>query len=64
MTKKDYVMIAEAVSSADIPAVHKATMASRLADVLGADNYRFDRDRFVTACRPRPKFSPLAGELA
>jgi hypothetical protein len=59
MSRKDYVAIANAIVGqvkslqlADnwdgIDAVCEVTKA--IADVLGADNDRFDRDKFVTAC--------------
>ena len=53
MTRKDYVLLAAAIASADCyddgeligPAVVQA-----IADALAQDNPRFDRDRFLTAC--------------
>jgi len=57
MTKKDYEAIAKAVAeviatceidSAESTAVEY--LATKLADVCQADNARFDRERFLTAC--------------
>jgi hypothetical protein len=46
MTRKDYVLIAKAIQeSAD-----KVEIAHALAAILGADNPRFDRARFLAAC--------------
>lgn len=61
MTRKDYILIAEAIRAALIDpetgialpereahGVHVAAM--RLVDALAQDNPRFDRSRFMTAC--------------
>ena len=54
MTKKDYVLIAEAIKYAlenernDISTVR--SVADRIAEKLQDDNPRFDWDRFLTAC--------------
>jgi hypothetical protein len=55
MTRKDYVMIAEvinrsATASTESSFIDFARMAEDLATELQADNSRFDRDRFLTAC--------------
>ena len=65
MTRKDYVMIADAIREllADIdresPGMREvlrgermgvASVARRLADQLHSDNTRFDRTRFMAAC--------------
>lgn len=65
MTRKDYVMIADAIREllADIdresPGMREvlrgermgvASVARRLADQLRQDNPRFDRTRFIEAC--------------
>ena len=55
MTRKDYVMLAEiinknATSSTESTFIHFARMAEDLATELQADNPRFDRARFLTAC--------------
>ena len=51
MTRKDYVMIAEIVATSwHASQGSKADMAYRFAEALGADNPRFDRARFLTAC--------------
>jgi|LakMenE01Jun11ns_1017448.scaffolds.fasta_scaffold7689292_2 hypothetical protein len=51
MTRKDYKLIAEVIStswfgSADL----KLSFASNLADELAQDNPRFNRSIFLTAC--------------
>lgn len=59
MTRKDYVLIAEAISAEAISAVGPLSgaqiatlrkLASRLANKIAADNPRFDAERFVKAC--------------
>ena len=63
MTRKDYIAIAEALSRARPdnidPIVIRCPVDAwdqwlrdrrRLADALYADNPRFDRDRFYSAC--------------
>ena len=59
MTKRDYQAIAGALYRAtrpEDPRVYErrgetvARVVSALADVLAADNPRFDRDTFVAAC--------------
>jgi hypothetical protein len=56
MTKKDYIAIAEVIRNArfsdddgDYPS-DRRSLAGAIADVMAADNPRFDRDRFLTAC--------------
>jgi hypothetical protein len=53
MTRKDYVLIAEALARADRPyaegrAQHR-TDCEAIADALAQDNPRFDRERFLKA---------------
>lgn len=55
MSRKDYVAIASAIRSvADSTALHLSDAlvltAERIADKLQADNPRFDRVKFLTAC--------------
>ena len=54
MTRKDYVMIAEVFANfanvCDLEETIGADIARNLADALQADNARFDRARFLTAC--------------
>ena len=59
MTKKDYIAIARAVSSTtkdylgktDVdPQAMMADLTWELADVMQADNPKFDRARFLAAC--------------
>ena len=61
MTRKDYVLIAEAIEPV-VTATHLDPLviagarrtAFRLADSLAADNPRFDHDRFLKACGVTP----------
>ena len=48
MTKKDYQALAGALY--DAKTVPYPDVVSRIADVLAADNPRFDRECFVAAC--------------
>ena len=56
MTRKDYIALADAISSEhelfNNNLAH-AQFASRIARVLANDNVRFDRSRFIMACMPR-----------
>ncbi len=63
MTRKDYVLLAEAIASAyaAIPAPenpHETNgvrrVASHVADALARDNPRFDRERFLKAAGVAP----------
>jgi hypothetical protein len=53
MTRKDYVMIADAIKAQYKPHNDPDTIqeiALGLADLLEGDNARFDRARFLSAC--------------
>ena len=51
MTRKDYVIIAETLATAWWDSEYvKSGVVHTLADALEADNPRFDRARFLTAC--------------
>ena len=52
MTRKDYVMLAEVVKNLDevIDEYALEVLANNMADALAADNDRFDRSRFLSAC--------------
>ena len=51
MTRKDYVLIADVLAVAWWASNdQRRHIAHDLADALGADNPRFDRDRFLVAC--------------
>ena len=50
MTRKDYIIIAEAIKKAEQESQSKTTVAYVLADALQKDNNRFDRARFLIAC--------------
>ncbi len=59
MTRKDYVLIAKSLKSSwqDIQGMNAimekdayAHVCENIASALKADNMRFDRERFVTAC--------------
>ena len=55
MTRKDYVAIAAAIAAVRRTAGENFSkvdaVAWALCDVLAADNPRFDRGRFLNACR-------------
>lgn len=54
MSKKDYTLIAKAIASTESEGTAREAatkrVASKIADALEADNPRFDRTRFMTAC--------------
>jgi hypothetical protein len=57
MTRKDYVLIADTLANlmSDFnnggeDSISLSLVAQELADALQADNDRFDRERFLTAC--------------
>lgn len=52
MSRKDYVAIADAIANANRGehTVTREEVACRIASVFAADNPRFDRGRFLTAC--------------
>ena len=56
MTRKDYVAIAEAIDlswrhNLDLkPEYAVKEVTCRIADVMDADNPRFDREKFLKAC--------------
>ena len=50
MTRKDYVKLAEIVAEVPGQGCGPDWLAHRLADMLAADNPRFDRARFLAAC--------------
>jgi hypothetical protein len=53
MTRKDYVLIADAIKAQHKPHNDPETIqeiALSIADLLEGDNARFDRARFLTAC--------------
>lgn len=61
MTRKDYILIARALSGAmpvspESDRVKEAwsTAVDALAYALASDNARFDRERFLRACRGQP----------
>ena len=56
MTRKDYILIADAIATArkveqgDTVLVSVAHLANTLAKELEIDNPRFNRETFLTAC--------------
>ena len=52
MTKKDFKIVAESVSRVPVRS-DRWLLASMLADNFEAMYPRFDRDRFIVACRPK-----------
>ena len=56
MTRKDYVLLANAIANGidDANGINGLTgyaIVERIADALASDNPRFDRERFITATR-------------
>ena len=51
MTRKHYKMVAAAVANM-VERSDRWLIANLLADSFENDNPRFDRDRFIAACRP------------
>ena len=51
MTKKDFVAIAAAIAQMDTTTANRSLAAGLLASVFAATYPRFDRDRFLAACR-------------
>ena len=62
MTRKHYKAIAAAIRDSwtrdgagdPLPQLHGVRLINLLANYLGQDNPRFDRERFVDACNPDP----------
>jgi hypothetical protein len=61
MTRKDYILIAETIRTIDratfsiyddVAEKLRANMAGHFAAMLERDNPRFDRARFLKACKP------------
>lgn len=50
MTRKDYVLIAQAIADVWCDSQAQADIADSIANALEADNPRFDRARFLDAC--------------
>lgn len=56
MTRKDYVETARIIAdfrqrnNDALPALAFMRMVQAFADMMEADNSRFDRERFITAC--------------
>jgi len=53
MTRKDYKLIAEAISAADLSDATQAKVVWQLSKRLVIDNPRFDRELFAKACEPK-----------
>ena len=51
MTRKHYKMVAAAVAKM-VERSDRWLVANLLADTFEKDNPRFDRDKFIAACRP------------
>ncbi len=54
MTTKDYTKIARAILVATVEQDARARVARSIADELQADNERFDRAKFLSACGVAP----------
>ena len=54
MTRKDYILLANAISNSTLQLMKthilKSELVYKLCDELKKDNNRFDRDRFIKAC--------------
>jgi hypothetical protein len=50
MTRKDYVLIAQAIADVYCDSEAQLLIADSISQALQADNARFDRARFLTAC--------------
>lgn len=51
MTRKDYKVLAGAIREMQDNNLTKEEVIDKIAWVLKADNYRFDKDKFREACR-------------
>lgn len=51
MTRKDFELIARGIATYTDNLVERSNLAEHFASVLSTTNPRFDRDRFVNACR-------------
>ena len=64
MTRKDYRMIAKAISNSTLQLMKthilKSELVYKLCDELKKDNNRFDRDRFINACYNKRNLSDLS----
>ena len=64
MTRKDYRMIAKAISNSTLQLMNthilKSELVCKLCDELKLDNDRFDRDKFIDACYNRRNLSDLS----
>jgi hypothetical protein len=52
MTRKDFQLIADVISSLDLSDTDRLVVAGRFAARLASTNTRFDAGRFLAACRP------------
>lgn len=64
MTKKDYIKIAKAIARTPMDQFARSVVAEALAKALHEDNPRFDRQRFIEACRydgpiVKPETTPI-----
>lgn len=50
MTRKDYVLIADALASTPLPDRERDALVRSLSRALAQDNPRFDPSRFKEAC--------------
>lgn len=57
MTRKDYVMVANAVATSGLPERARETLINNLCRGFREDNDRFDAVRFSEACRNDPQHS-------
>lgn len=61
MSKKDYLalarMLARLKGHADMPEQARRIVANEVAQLCAADNWRFDYNRFISACNLEDKDS-------
>lgn len=50
MTRKDFVLIAEAINHLDLKDENKEYIAKEFADELKRTNIAFDKQKFIDAC--------------
>ena len=64
MTRKDYILLANAISNSTLQLMKthilKSELVYKLCDDLKLDNDRFDRDKFIDACYNKRNSSDLS----
>ena len=57
MTRKDYIKIAKILSTTELEAHKRASLAVSFASMLREDNPRFNVERFLKACGVMPSLA-------